>query len=150
MPKELPPGSFPAPSGQTVSRGAGHALSPAPSHHLLILGQIALRGSLPPKVCLCIRSLVSLELLCLGHLPVRQVKRNPGFGRILFWFFGPRAVEGQCLSGTQLSVVVSGILSLCAGLTPSGCRGQLSVEGLGACAGGPGGLTQPWEGLSQP
>ena len=86
----------------------------------------------------------------MGHLPVRQLKRNLGFGRILFWFFGPRAVEGQRLSGTQLSVVVSGFLSPCAGLRLSGCRGQLSEEDLGACAGGPGGLTLPREGLSQP
>ena len=58
-------------------------------------------------------------------------------------------MEGQRLSGTQLSVA-SAFVSPRAGLRPSGWGGQLSEEGLGVCAGGPGGLTQPREGLSQP
>lgn len=49
MPEELPLGSFPAPSGQTASCGAGHVLSPAPSQHLLVLGQTALPGISAPK-----------------------------------------------------------------------------------------------------
>lgn len=49
VPEESPLGSFPAPGGQTVSRGA---LSLAPLI-TLISGQTPSWGPLPPKVCLC-------------------------------------------------------------------------------------------------